>query len=99
MCSSDLDFISAEEAFRIGLYNRVVADGAALAAATTFAEQLARGPSLALEITKDAIDREASLDLSSALEAEARIQASLMTQADFREAYAAFVAKRPPKFV
>ncbi|PYQ83221.1 MAG: enoyl-CoA hydratase family protein [Acidobacteria bacterium] len=93
------DFISAEEAFRIGLYNRVVADGAALAAATTFAEQLARGPSLALEVTKDAIDREASLDLSSALEAEARIQASLMTQADFREAYAAFVAKRPPKFV
>ena len=93
------DFITAEEAFRIGLYNRVVADGDALAAAAAFAERLARGPSRALEITKDAIDREASLDLSSALESEARIQASLMRHADFREAYEAFVAKRPPKFL
>jgi len=92
------DFIDADEALRIGLYNRVVADGEALAAATKLATQLAHGPSFALEITKDAIDREASVDLSSALEAEAQIQASLMTHADFREAYDAFVAKRPPKF-
>jgi 2-(1,2-epoxy-1,2-dihydrophenyl)acetyl-CoA isomerase len=75
-----------------------VADGDALTAATTFAEQLARGPAFALEITKDALNREANLDLSSAIEAEARIQASLMTHADFREAYEAFVARRPPKF-
>ena len=92
------DFITAEEALRIGLYNRVVADGEALAAATAFAEQIAEGPSFALEITKDAIDREATADFRSALEAEAQIQASLMTHADFREAYEAFVAKRPPKF-
>ncbi len=92
------DFVTADEALRIGLYNRVVPDGDALVAATIFAEQLARGPARALEITKDALNREASLDLSSALEAEAEIQASLMTHADFREAYEAFVAKRPPKF-
>jgi len=92
------DFITAEEALRIGLYNRVVADGEALAAATAFAEQIAEGPSFALEITKDAIDREATADFRSALEAEAQIQASLMTHAHFREAYEAFVAKRPPKF-
>lgn len=92
------DFITAEEALRIGLYNRVVADGEALAAATAFAEQIAEGPSFALEITKDALDREATSDLRSALEAEAQIQASLMTHADFREAYEAFIAKRPPKF-
>lgn len=92
------DFITADEAVRIGLYNRVVPDGAALSAATAFAEQLARGPSFALEITKDALNREASLDLPSALEAEAQVQASLMTHADFREAYDAFVAKRPPRF-
>ena len=35
----------------------------------------------------DALNREAHLDLSSALDDEARIQASLMTDADFREAY------------
>jgi len=92
------DFITAEEALRIGLYNRVVADGEALAAATAFAEQIAEGPSFALEITKDALDREATADFRSALESEAQTQASLMTHADFREAYEAFVAKRPPKF-
>jgi enoyl-CoA hydratase/carnithine racemase len=92
------DFISADEAFRIGLYNRVVADGEALAAATMFAQQLARGPADALAITKHALDHEATLDLLSALETEAQIQAALMTKEDFREAYAAFVAKRTPKF-
>jgi enoyl-CoA hydratase/carnithine racemase len=92
------DFITAEEALRIGLYNRLVADGETLAAATAFAEQIAEGPSFALEITKDALDREATADFRSALDSEAQIQASLMTHADFREAYEAFVAKRPPKF-
>jgi enoyl-CoA hydratase/carnithine racemase len=92
------DFIAAEEALRIGLYNRVVPDGKVVSAATTLAEQLARGPSRALEITKDAIDREATLDLPAAIEAEARIQASLMMHPDFRAAYEAFVAKRPVKF-
>jgi hypothetical protein len=38
------------------------------------------------------------MDLRSALESEARIQAALMTHADFREAYEAFVAKRPARF-
>jgi len=92
------DFIMAEEAFRIGLYNRVVPDGEALTAATALAGQLARGPARALTITKEALNSEASLDLPSALEAEARAQAALMRQADFREAYDAFVAKRAPNF-
>ena len=92
------DFITADEAFRIGLYNRVVPDGEAALAARTFAETLATGPAFAHQITKDALNREAHMDLGAALEAEAQIQASLMTQADFREAYDAFVAKRPPRF-
>lgn len=92
------EFISADEAFRIGLYNRVVPDGEALAAGRALAGKLAQGPSFAHEITKDALNREAHMDLGAALEAEAQIQASLMTHADFREAYDAFVAKRPPRF-
>jgi enoyl-CoA hydratase/carnithine racemase len=93
------DFISAEEALRIGLYNRVVGDDALLNSAREFAEMLARGPSFALEITKDALNREATMDLAAAIEAEAQIQASLMTHADFREAYASFLAKRSPRFL
>jgi enoyl-CoA hydratase/carnithine racemase len=93
------EFISAEEAYRIGLYNRVVADGDAGTAARALAESLAQGPSFALEITKDALNREAHMDLATAIEAEAQIQASLMLHPDFREAYEAFVARRPPRFL
>ena len=93
------EFISAQEAHRIGLYNRVVPDGAALEAATELADKLALGPSFALEITKDSLNREANMDLPSALEAEAQIQAALMMHPDFREAYDAFVEKRDPDFL
>jgi len=93
------DFIGADEAHRIGLYNRVVPDGEALTAATELAEKLAKGPSFALEVTKDALNREASMDLVSALEAEAQIQAALMTHPDFRESYDAFVEKREARFL
>lgn len=93
------DFISADEAWRIGLYNRVVEDGESLNAATELAEKLAKGPSFALEITKDSLNREASMDLTGALEAEAQIQAALMLHPDFRESYDAFVEKRKPDFL
>ena len=93
------DFISAAEAERIGLYNRVVPDGQALSASLELAAKLSKGPSFALEITKDALNREAAMDLPSALEAEAQIQASLMMHPDFRESYDAFVEKREARFL
>ncbi|MEN8376013.1 MAG: enoyl-CoA hydratase family protein [Gemmatimonadota bacterium] len=92
------EFIDAREAHRIGLYNRVVPDGEALSAAREMAAALAAGPAMALEITKDALNREASMDLDAALEAEAQIQAALMLHPDFREAYEAFRERRPPSF-
>ncbi len=92
-------FISADEAHRIGLYNRVVPDGELLAAAAEVAGQLAQGPSFAIEITKDALNREAAMDLFGALESEAQIQAALMMHPDFRESFDAFVQKRPPRFL
>ena len=93
------EFIGAQEAHRIGLYNRVVPDGEALVSATGWAAKLSAGPSFALEITKDALNREASMDLPGALEAEAQIQAALMMHPDFRESYEAFVNKRPARFL
>ena len=93
------DFIDAEEAHRIGLYNRVVPVDAVVDEAQAIAGRLAAGPSFALEITKDSLNREATQDLASALEAEAQIQASCMLNPNFREAYEAFKAKRDAKFV
>ena len=91
-------FASAAEAHRIGLYNRVVPDGQALPEATAFAESLARGPSFALGVTKEALNREAHMDLEAALEDEARAQAACMTHENFREARKAFAEKRDPHF-
>jgi len=38
------------------------------------------------------------MDLESALKAEARIQAALMLGPDFKEGFAAFQERRPPRF-
>jgi enoyl-CoA hydratase/carnithine racemase len=92
------DFVDAAEAERIGLYNRVVAPEALADEARSWAEKLARGPAFGLEITKKMVLREAAMDLDSALAAEVEIQAACMEDPNFREAYEAFKAKRPPEF-
>ena len=92
------DFITAHEAYRIGLYNRVVPVEELMGTAREVAARLARGPAFALDITKDALNREAAMDLPAALEAEAQVQAALMMFPDFREAYEAFRDKREPRF-
>jgi len=92
------DFISAPEAERIGLYNRVVPGSQLKAATQELAERLAHGPAFALAKTKELLDREAHMNLEAALECEAQAQAICMQHPDYREAYEAFVAKRAAKF-
>jgi enoyl-CoA hydratase/carnithine racemase len=92
------DFITAAEAYRIGLYNRVVPVGELGDTVRDLAQRMASGPAFALDITKDALNREAAMDLPAALEAEAQVQAALMLYPDFREAYEAFRDKREPRF-
>jgi enoyl-CoA hydratase/carnithine racemase len=92
------DFISAERAAQIGLYNRVVPADRLMPEATEVAVRLARGPSASHGVTKQALNEEASMDLVAAIEYEARVQARCMQHPDFREAYEAYRAKREPKF-
>jgi enoyl-CoA hydratase/carnithine racemase len=93
------DFISAAEAQRIGLYNRVVPSAELAGVTGELAERLARGPGFALAKTKEMLNRELSMDLNAALECEAQAQAICMQHPDYREAYEAFIAKRQPKFL
>ena len=93
------DFIGPDEAHRIGLYNQVVPNEELLGVAQAMAEKLAEGPSYALEMTKRALNEEASMDLATALEAEAQVQAKCMENPNFREAYEAFVEKREARFI
>lgn len=91
-------FADADEALRIGLYNRVVPDDELPAEARSFAEGLARGPSGGLAVTKEALDREAAMDLETALAWEAQVQAALMLDPNFQESHRAFREKREPRF-
>jgi enoyl-CoA hydratase/carnithine racemase len=92
------DFIEADEAHRIGLYNHVVPPDQLPGVARGFTEKLAAGPSFALAVTKNELNREAHQDLATALDAEAQAQAICMLEKNYREAYEAFVAKRTPCF-
>jgi enoyl-CoA hydratase/carnithine racemase len=92
------DFISATEAERIGLYNRVVPADQLAATTRELAERLASGPAFALAKTKEMLNRELDMNLDAALECEAQAQTICMQHPDYREAYEAFVAKREAKF-
>ena len=92
------EFVEAAEAQRIGLYNRVVSPERLEAETAELAARLARGPAAGLAATKDALNREMDMSLEAALDHEAAVQAELMQRADFREGFAAFMAKRPPRF-
>ena len=92
------DFISAEEAEKIGLYNRVVGNEELETVTREFAERMARGPTFALAMTKEMLNREMNVGLDAALELEAQTQAICMQHPDYREAYEAFVEKREAMF-
>jgi enoyl-CoA hydratase/carnithine racemase len=92
------DFITAEEALAAGLYNRVVPASELESETRALAERLARGPSFALGMTKEMLNRELDMSLETALEWEAQAQAACMQHPDYLEAYRAFTEKREPRF-
>jgi len=92
------DFITAEEALAFGLYNRVVAASELEAETRTLAERLSRGPTFALGVTKEMLNRELDVSLDTALEWEAQAQAVCMQHPDYGEAFQAFTEKREPRF-
>lgn len=92
------EIVDADTALRIGLVNRVVAYDELDAAVGAWASQLADGPSLALSTTKALLDGSWSTPLAEALEREAECQAANLAGPDVREAVAAFLEKRAPRF-
>jgi enoyl-CoA hydratase/carnithine racemase len=90
--------MSADEGFQWGFYNRLVAPEQLPAEARALARQLAAGPTFAHAVTKRMLHREWNLGIDAAIEAEAKAQARCMRTRDFKRAYEAFVAKKPPAF-
>ena len=92
------DFVSAQRACEIGLYNEVVPEAKLAERTAEWARKLASGPSHGLAVTKRMLNREAAMTIEDALLAEAWIQAECMKHPDYDEAHRAFVEKRPAKF-
>ena len=92
------DTIDAQEAYRIGLANRVVPGETLMDEAYKWATRLKDGPLYALGVTKELIEYEGNIDLEAALEIEAMAQARCMETPDFVEGYNAFIEKRPLRF-
>jgi enoyl-CoA hydratase/carnithine racemase len=92
------DRLSAADAERIGLVNRVVPAESLMAEARALGVRLASGPAFALGMTKTLLNQELDLDFAAAIEAEAQAQAICMKTPDFAEAYEAFTGRRPPDF-
>ncbi|MEO1223465.1 MAG: enoyl-CoA hydratase family protein [Pseudomonadota bacterium] len=90
--------MSGEEGERWGFFNRLVAAGETLAAATEQAARLANGPTFAHGMTKTMLHQEWSMGLDEAIEAEAQAQAICMQTQDFLRAYKAFSEKSKPVF-
>jgi enoyl-CoA hydratase/carnithine racemase len=90
--------IDAATAERYGLVNRVVPGERLISVTMEWARRLADGPSLALSMTKRMLNHEQSMDLASAIEAEAQAQALLMLGEDHRRFYEAFSAREKPRF-
>lgn len=92
------EVIDSGTALRIGLVHRVVPHGELDAAVADWTARLAEGPALALSTAKALIDSAWSASFDEALEHEAQCQAANLSGSDVREAMAAFLEKRAPRF-
>jgi enoyl-CoA hydratase/3-hydroxyacyl-CoA dehydrogenase len=89
------DPILAEEAFELGLVNRVVEDHELLDTALAWARRLAAQAPLAIEQIKRV---SGAGDLDAGIAAEQAGFASVLASEDAREGISAFLAKRAPRF-
>ncbi|MCX4881575.1 enoyl-CoA hydratase/isomerase family protein [Streptomyces sp. NBC_00847] len=92
------DALSATDAERLGLVNRVVPDEDLAKTAREWASRLATGPTRALALTKQLVNASLDSDRATAFTAEAAAQEINMTTQDAREGVRGFVERRSPEF-
>ncbi|MER6089317.1 enoyl-CoA hydratase/isomerase family protein [Streptomyces bluensis] len=92
------DALSAADAERLGLVNRVVPPEELEKTAREWAERLATGPTRALALTKQLVNASLDTDRATAFAAEAAAQEINMTTADANEGVTSFVERRTPRY-
>lgn len=92
------DLITAQEALRIGLVDRIVPDGELLRQAVGLAKKIASKSALAVASIQEAIGEGLQTSLEEGLEKEAELFGKMVETQDMREGVRAFLEKRQPKF-
>ncbi len=92
------EMISAEEAWRVGLVNRVVEPGELLATAEAIAKKIIANAPLAVKYAMEAVERGMEMPQEEGLYLEATLFGLCCATQDMREGTRAFLEKRPPKF-
>jgi E-phenylitaconyl-CoA hydratase len=90
--------ILAQEAYRIGLINKVVPSSELMPAAKTLAETICKRAPLAVKAAKQAMLQGVNLTLENGLKLERKLNDSLVDTEDFDEGCRAFIEKRAPVF-
>ncbi len=90
--------IDAQEAVAIGLVNHVVPDTELDAFVDGWVAELLAGPPIALALTKRLLNNSLNVTLEEALDDEAVSQTVNLGTTDHKEAIAAFLLKRAPRF-
>ena len=88
------DIINAEEAYRIGLVNKVVEPEALMDTAMAMAQKIAKKAPIAVKYSKEAINRGMQTDIDSAIAIEANLFGLCFSTEDQKEGMAAFLGKR-----
>ena len=91
--------LGAEEAFDIGLVNRIAPEGKLMETALELAAAIAKNGPVAVRAAKRAVDQGTELPLAEGLELEARCYEETLPTKDRLEALAAFAEKRSPRYV
>jgi enoyl-CoA hydratase/carnithine racemase len=90
--------VEAEEAYRLGVVDRLVAPGTDRETALALAADIARNAPVALRAAKAALRGGLGLNLAAALNVEDVWWRRAAFSADRKEGIAAFVEKRPPRW-
>jgi len=92
------DFIDAQEAYRIGLVNKVFPPEKLKEEAMELAKKIASRPPLAVRYAKEAVNRSQEGDSVSGFALESYLHALSCTTEDKKEGVSAFLEKRKGKF-
>lgn len=90
--------IGADEAYRLGIVNKVVEHSELMAEAETFAEKIISKSYMGVQMAKETMDIGSDLNLEDALALEASNFGKLFSQDHQKEGMTAFLEKRPANF-